>query len=144
LARVITPSGQQPELAVAITDIIVDCVDVERVAAFWSALLRRPIEGRKGPYVWLGRSDGDVGVGFQGVAEPKRGKNRLHLDVSGPDVVTVKELVEALGGSRAGGYDEGGFLVMTDPEGNEFCVLPTEPVGFDDNGHAHYLDGLDL
>ncbi len=29
---------------------------------------------------------------------------------------------------------------MADPEGNEFCVLPTGPVDLDDEGRAHYLD----
>ena len=33
---------------------------------------------------------------------------------------------------------------MGDPEGNEFCVVPQEPVDFDDTGRAHYLDALDL
>ena len=129
--------------AVQIADITVDCADVERVAAFWSALLGRPIVGRKGPYVWLSRSEGTVGMGFQRVAERKVAKNRVHLDVSGLDVEAVKERVEALGGTRAAD-SAGGFLVMADPEGNEFCVVPKEPVDFDDTGHAHYLDGLGL
>jgi hypothetical protein len=55
----------------AITDIIVDCTDPQRLAEFWSALLERPIKGRKGPYVWLTRSVGGIGLGFQQVEEPK-------------------------------------------------------------------------
>ena len=39
------------------------------------------------------------------------------------------------------GFEEGGFLVMADPEGNEFCVLPVEPFDFDDEGHTDYLTG---
>ncbi len=129
---------------VDIVDVIVDCVDVERVATFWSALLERPIVGRKGPYVWLDRPIGTVGVGFQRVAPRKTAKNRVHVDVSGPDVCAIKERVEALGGTRVTAYEDGGFLVMADPEGNEFCVVPSAPVGFDDEGRAHYLQGLDL
>jgi hypothetical protein len=131
------------EPTVAIADVIVDCVDVERIAGFWSALLRRPIVGRKGPFVWLARPEGTVGVGFQRVAHGKTGKNRLHLDVSGPDVRALKVRVESLGGGRAAGYD-GGFLVMADPEGNEFCIVPKGAVDFDDAGLAHYLDEVDL
>ena len=41
-----------------ITDIIIDCSDPDRLATFWSAVLGRPIEGRKGPYVWLKRQPG--------------------------------------------------------------------------------------
>jgi predicted enzyme related to lactoylglutathione lyase len=128
---------------VDITDIIVDCADPERLAAFWSALLARPIEGRKGPYVWLARSSGGMGFGFQRVDEGKKGKNRVHIDVSGPDVVQIMKRVEALGGGRLYGYEDGGFLVMSDPEGNEFCVVP-ETLVFDSAGRTDYLDELDL
>ena len=126
---------------VEITDIIVDCADPDVLAGFWSRLLRRPIEGRKGPYVWLARSTGGIGLGFQRVDESKQTKNRVHIDVSGPDVTAIKRRVETLGGSRLGGYDAGGFLVMADPEGNEFCIVP-DTLDLDDSGRARYLDEL--
>jgi predicted enzyme related to lactoylglutathione lyase len=129
---------------VLIADIIVDCSDPERVAAFWAGLLGRPVEGRKGPYVWLARPEGVVGVGFQQVAERKAGKNRMHLDLAVPDVLAGKARVESLGGRRADGYERGGYLVMADPEGNEFCLIPTAPFAFDDAGHADYLEGLQV
>ncbi len=125
-----------------IADIIVDCIDPERVAAFWSALLGRPIAGRKGPYVWLERNEDAVGLGFQRVAEPRLGKNRAHLDIYGSDISTLRDRIEALGGQRLAGYEDGGFLVMADPEGNEFCVVPAGPVEFDDEGRARYGEGL--
>jgi hypothetical protein len=131
------------ENSVEITDIIVDCGDPETVGRFWSTLLQRPIAGRIGPYVWLSRPNGGIGLGFQRVEEPKRGKNRVHIDVSGPDVGHVKRQVESLGGTRLSGYDDGGFLVMADPEGNEFCIVP-ESLSLDDSGRAYYLDDLDL
>jgi predicted enzyme related to lactoylglutathione lyase len=128
---------------VDITDIIMDCADPERLAGFWSALLERPIKGRKGPYVWLTRSTGGIGLGFQQVEEGKRNKNRVHFDISGPDIGEIKDQIEALGGRPLDGYDDGGFLVMADPEGNEFCVVP-EAFSFDASGRADYLDRLDL
>lgn len=131
------------EAHVEISDLIVDCSDPENVARFWSSLLQLPIAGRKGPYVWLAQPKAGMGFGFQRVDEPKRGKNRVHFDVSGPDVGAVKRRIEALGGRRVDGYDDGGFLVMADPEGNEFCVVP-EVINLDDTGRAHYLRELDL
>jgi predicted enzyme related to lactoylglutathione lyase len=128
---------------VEITDIIVDCTDPENLAGFWSALLQRPIEGRKGPYIWLTRVTGGIGLGFQRVDQSKQSKNRVHFDVSGPDIASIKKRVEALGGRRLDGYDGGGFLVMADPEGNEFCIVP-EILNFDDSGRVDYLDELDL
>jgi predicted enzyme related to lactoylglutathione lyase len=129
-----------PEIA----DIIIDCSDPERAAMFWASVLGRPIAGRKGPYVWLERSRDAVGVGFQRVAGVKLTKNRLHLDIGVEDLVDAVHRVEAAGGRRAKGYAAGGFLVMLDPEGNEFCLVPTSPISFDEQGRADYLDGLDI
>jgi len=32
------------------------------------------------------------------------------------------------------------LLVMADPEGNEFCLIPNNEWELDDDGNAHYLD----
>ncbi|MFE5209817.1 VOC family protein [Streptomyces sp. NPDC056600] len=122
--------------------VIVDAVDPERLAGFWSEVLGRPVAGRTGPYVWLGRQ-GDLVVGFQQAEAPRPGKNRVHVDIASPDPAAEQRRIEALGGRRLHDYDDGGFLVMADLEGNEFCVIPDGPdgsVGLDDEGRAHYLD----
>src|SRR4051812_25738805 len=120
--------------------VVVDCVDAERLASFWSALLQRPILGRTGPYVWIAEVD-SVELVFQRVSALKRGKSRLHLDLAANDPLAEQQRVESLGGLRLHEYDDGGFLVMADLEGNEFCLIPRGPVGIDDAGRAHYLDG---
>ena len=136
-------TGPMTDAPIEIADIIVDCADPHRLAGFWSALLNRPIEGRKGPYVWLARVPGGVGLGFQQVEEERSGKNRVHIDLFSPDVAELKKRVEVLGGRRLGGYDDGGFLVMADPEGNEFCIVPQD-LEFDESGRAHYLDHIEV
>jgi predicted enzyme related to lactoylglutathione lyase len=102
-----------------INALIVDATDPERLAAFWSEMLGRAVVGRMGPYVWLRREDG-LGLGFQRTNEPKSGKNRMHFDVTSPDPAAEQRRVERLGGRRLEQYADGGFLVMADPEGNEF------------------------
>ncbi|WP_405011496.1 VOC family protein [Kitasatospora sp. NBC_01539] len=71
-----------------------------------------------------------VGLGrrllFQQVPEPKRTKNRLHLDLhAGPDrrEAEVDRLL-ALGATVLARIDEPGtrHVTLADPEGNEFCV----------------------
>ncbi|MEU9384942.1 VOC family protein [Streptomyces sp. NPDC048279] len=121
-----------------INALIVDAADPERLAAFWSELLDRPVVGRTGPYVWL-RREKDLGLGFQRSARPKSDKNRLHFDVSSPDPAAEQHRVEALGGRRLEQYTDGGFLVMADPEGNEFCIIPEGPFELDDEGRTDYL-----
>jgi predicted enzyme related to lactoylglutathione lyase len=131
------------ETPAEITDVIIDCRNPEIVARFWSSLLKRPVEGKRGPFVWLARSAGGLGLGFQRVEAAKVGKNRVHIDISGPDVTHLKERVESLGGHRVHGFNDGGFLVMADPEGNEFCIV-SDSINLDETGRAHYLDGLNL
>jgi predicted enzyme related to lactoylglutathione lyase len=121
-----------------INALIVDATDPERLAAFWSKLLGRPVVSRTGPHVWLQRENG-LGLGFQRTGESKSGKNRLHFDVSSPNPPAEQQRVEALGGRRLEQYDAGGFLVMADPEGNEFCIIPDGPFELDDDGRANYL-----
>ena len=78
--------------------------------------------------------DGASGVGygrrilFQQVPEPKTAKNRLHIDVhagaEGRDAVVAR--LAGLGANRVVERDQGPaghWWVMTDPEGNEFCVV---------------------
>jgi catechol 2,3-dioxygenase-like lactoylglutathione lyase family enzyme len=123
---------------VFIKDIVINCRDLDRQVGFWSALLARPVAARIGPYVWLERRDG-VGLGFQQVAELTARKNRLHLDLGSADPAAEQQWVERLGGRRLPGYEAGGFLVMADPEGNEFCIIPAGPFDLDDEGRASYL-----
>ena len=64
---------------------------------------------------------------LQAVTEPKPGKNRLHFDLHPPDVDGEVARLVALGATRGNEIDEFGtrWVVMTDPEGNEFCVCST-------------------
>jgi predicted enzyme related to lactoylglutathione lyase len=118
--------------------VIVDSADPDRLAAFWSEVLDRPLVGRVGPYVWLERRNG-LGIGFQRTDLAKTGKNRLHLDLESDHPAAEQARVERLGGRRLTEYDSGGFLVMADPDGNEFCVIPKDSFELDDDGRAGYL-----
>jgi predicted enzyme related to lactoylglutathione lyase len=122
-----------------IKDLVIDCHDSERLASFWSQLLGRPIAARIGPYIWLARGNGP-GLGFQKVTEPRVGKNRIHFDLASSDPAAEQQRVEALGGRRLQQYAAGGFLVMADPEGNEFCIIPQDSFELDNDGRADYLN----
>jgi Glyoxalase-like domain len=72
-----------------------------------------------------------IAISFQWVPEPKRSKNRLHLDpIATQGLERVSRLVEQVGGSRSqrGDFDEHGWKwrLMADPEGNEFCLVPAD------------------
>jgi hypothetical protein len=64
------------------------------------------------------------GLLFVPVPEPKSQKNRLHLDFRPDDRDAAVERLLTLGATRADvGQGEQSWVVLADPEGNEFCVL---------------------
>jgi hypothetical protein len=69
------------------------------------------------------------GLLFLEVPEAKSAKNRLHLDFRpGDQDAEVSRLLE-LGARRVDvGQGDVGWVVLADPEGNEFCVLSSPPV----------------
>lgn len=119
-----------------IRDIVIDCTDAPALARFWAAALDgydvRSYDAeeiaRLAERGFTPESDPTVAVDgpgptlfLQRVAEPKRSRNRVHLDLTGGP---RSEEVSRLCGLGATVRDEHeGFTVMQDPEGNEFCVL---------------------
>jgi predicted enzyme related to lactoylglutathione lyase len=59
-------------------------------------------------------------VFFQRVPEPKAIKNRLHLDLRCESFEDELDRLTALGAGVLAEYDT--FVVLSDPEGNEFCL----------------------
>jgi hypothetical protein len=114
-------------MANLLSGITIDCTDPVRLAAFWGALLDRPEAPSLPGWRQLGeRGDTIPRINFQPVPEPKVGKARVHLDITVPELETAMHSVAELGGGWTGerhDYAEGAVAVMTDPEGNEFCLV---------------------
>ena len=129
--------------------ITIDCHDADAMSAFWSTALGYVVEPPPAGYLswedFLRSNDiplppahsisaivdpDEVGprILFLRVPEPKTVKNRVHLDIRTDRTdegksAKIRELVEA-GASEIRRVDEHGgwWMVMSDPEGNEFCV----------------------
>ena len=106
--------------------LVLDCGDPETLAEFWAAALGYEPLGNAGNYVALvSPTPGRPKLLLQGVPEPKTTKNRMHLDIETPDIEPEAARLEKLGATRlAEIQSEHGstWIVMADPEGNEFCV----------------------
>jgi predicted enzyme related to lactoylglutathione lyase len=105
--------------------LVLDCRDAKGLAGFWTEALGYTDVGAAGSYVVLVDPDrAGPKLLLQQVDEPKAGKNRMHLDIETPDVDGEAARLEGLGATRTGGFTEHGtrWVVMADPEGNEFCV----------------------
>jgi predicted enzyme related to lactoylglutathione lyase len=108
-----------------VNTIAFDCLDPDRLAAFWGALLGVEVRFREDQFVWLGRQrEGAYSLMFQRVPDPTPGKNKLHLDCYLEDLPGTTERVVSLGGSVVATHQSAGFVwnVFADPEHNLFCV----------------------
>jgi predicted enzyme related to lactoylglutathione lyase len=109
-------------------EIEIDCADPGKVAAFWAAAFGWEAQ-EQGAFWWMSATgnpaDSPVFV-FASVPEPKSTKNRMHFDVvtKGCDQAEEVERLEGLGATQIDiGQGDVPWVVMADPEGNEFCVL---------------------
>jgi len=119
-------------VSLVVRDLIVDCSDSPGLARFWGAVLERPVEGA-GEGFWVSLPDGNQpsGIFFREVADGKQVKNRLHLDLNPGDGTLAAELerLTALGATVLARHNRGsdlGWVVLADPEGNEFCVQSSD------------------
>jgi predicted enzyme related to lactoylglutathione lyase len=115
----------------SILNVTFDCSDAEAMARFWSEVThwRRSKEEMPGNPFWLVGPDGDASprLVFVEVPEIKHAKNRVHLDLLPHDGPQDQEVarIESLGARIVDdrrGANPGGWVVLEDPEGNEFCV----------------------
>ncbi len=111
--------------------VCVDARDPSSLASFWEAALgwRRTSEDPDEVALEPPAGSAEDGIVpdllFLRVPEQKTVKNRLHIDLRPADQQAEVERLEALGAVRTsvGQTDENTWVVLADPEGNEFCVL---------------------
>ena len=107
-----------------LANITFDAADPQRLAAFWSQATGRKIV-RSEPYFAMLASDEDpVRMLILKVPEGKTAKNRMHLDFHAADREAEVARLVSLRATRHDTRNELGieWTVLTDPEGNEFCV----------------------
>jgi predicted enzyme related to lactoylglutathione lyase len=108
--------------------IVFDAHDLPGLARFWAEVLRWRVLSEREREVVIGPDEAaPVGICFMPVTDEKRVKNRLHLDLTSEveDRADEIERVLALGARRVdiGQTGEESWVVLADPEGNEFCVV---------------------
>ena len=114
-------------MAEASIGLVLDCADPEALAGFWSPALGLQRLGSAGNYVLLVSPSGTLPqLLLQRVAEAKTAKNRMHLDIMTPDIDAETARLEGLGARRVETQARTEFghrwVILADPEGNEFCV----------------------
>lgn len=113
-----------------ISSVSFDALDPQQLAAFWTAALNYRVAGTEEGVVSIVPAGAGTGpdIDIIPVPEGKTAKNRLHLDLRASEGSTQAQEVERLLGLGAVRTDVGqgadvSWVVLADPEGNEFCVL---------------------
>ncbi|SDX54913.1 hypothetical protein SAMN05421504_10374 [Amycolatopsis xylanica] len=114
-----------------VQNIAFDCADPYKLASFWSKVVDRPQaeEDFPGdPEAIVELVAGGLTLFFQRVPEEKSVKNRVHVCLRPSDRTRDEEVGRLL--EIGAGFvsdqrepDGTGWVVLADPEGNEFCVL---------------------
>jgi predicted enzyme related to lactoylglutathione lyase len=108
--------------------VVVDSGDPARLARWWAEVLdyRIAFEDPGETAIEPVGADDAPALTFVAVPEPKAAKNRLHIDLNPDDQEAEIERLVNMGARRVQvGQDDDvvPWVVLADPEGNEFCVL---------------------
>ncbi|MEO6701132.1 MAG: VOC family protein [Jatrophihabitantaceae bacterium] len=108
--------------------VVLDCPDPQRLAAFYSALLGKPITYRSADFVVVADDDTSSSLAFQlapdhrppAWPDPDR-PQQLHLDFMVNDLASARDWVIGLGARPLDGS------VFADPAGHPFCLIDRPP-----------------
>jgi catechol 2,3-dioxygenase-like lactoylglutathione lyase family enzyme len=117
----------------SVAAVALDCLRLDEQVRFWCAALGNDVverweDAHGAAYVEIGLPGMPGAVLLlQAVDDVGSGKNRVHLDLRAPadQEQEVSRLVD-LGAAVLGDDPAVPWVVLADPEGNEFCVLPPE------------------
>ena len=104
-------------MGIRVNGVVIDAIDIELLADFWSRLLDLQVTRREDDWISLGPR-----LALQRVPEPRTVKNRMHLDLVADDFDAATARAAELGGTPVGPMRENLWQVWQDPEGNEFCI----------------------
>jgi hypothetical protein len=105
-------------------NVTLDAADPGKLAEFWSAATGRPVANADEFFAMLEPNDQGIRMLFIKVPEGKTAKNRMHVDFHAEDREAEIARLVGLGATRHDSHSMYGveWTVLTDPEGNEFCV----------------------
>ena len=112
-----------------IGSIVINCADRELMARFWvSALGLRPGPVQEdGTFQVLGGDD--VNLSLQVAHSPVTARDQMHLDLYTSDQADEVARLRVLGATliRTHHDPDDDYVVLADPEGNQFCVCAVPP-----------------
>lgn len=116
-------------MGLKLTEVCIDAADIHALASWWSTVLGWPAEDTEDGDVLLRTPEGQgPNWLFLAVPEGKAVKNRIHFDFTPDDQQAEVDRMLGLGARRVdvGQSEQDSWVVLADPEGNEFCILAAQ------------------
>jgi catechol 2,3-dioxygenase-like lactoylglutathione lyase family enzyme len=117
-------------MAIRIGSTVMNCADIETMTDFWAqALGLEPGSREPGDDFRVLRGE-RVNLSLQLARTPVTARDQMHLDLYSDDPEAQVERLVGLGATRVRRNDDPDdtYVVMRDPEGNEFCVCWVSPL----------------
>jgi predicted enzyme related to lactoylglutathione lyase len=113
-------------MAIRLGSTVINCADIETMTRFWSQALHLS-PSSSDPDFRLLRGE-HVNVSLQRTQTPVTARDQMHLDLYSDDQAAEVDRLTGLGARAVRHVREpdDDYVVMTDPEGNEFCVAAKE------------------
>ncbi|OBK24358.1 glyoxalase [Mycobacterium asiaticum] len=113
-------------MALKLEMVTFDCTDPATLSGWWAAQFGGTThELMPGEFIAVATAEGPR-LGFQKVPDPTPGKNRVHLDYVAADVDAEVSRLKDAGATEVERHSIGDnfrWVVLTDPDGNAFCVV---------------------
>ncbi len=119
-------------MGVRFYSVVVDSRDPASLARWWAGVLGWQVVFEAADEVAVAKAEDTYpGLVFVSVPDPKTTKNRVHVDLAPDDRDAEVARLLQMGATRAdvGQGSDQTWVVLADPEGNEFCVLSTRDGG---------------
>ena len=118
-------------MTIRLGSTVINCADMELMTGFWSAALHlEPSSRAAGDDFRVLRGD-RARLSLQLARTPVTARDQMHLDLFTDDQAAEVERLTGLGAAfvRHDQDPDDDYVVMTDPEGNEFCVCAAAEPG---------------
>jgi len=118
-------------MAIKLGSTVINCADIELMTRFWSEALHLSPQSQAPADDFRVLKGDHVSLSLQLASTPVTARDQMHLDLYTDDQKAEVERLAALGANvvRHNRDPDDDYVVMTDPEGNEFCVcaVPDPP-----------------
>jgi predicted enzyme related to lactoylglutathione lyase len=117
-------------MAIRLGSTVINCVDIDLMTRFWTQVLDLTASSLAPDDDFRVLRGDRVNVSLQLAQTPVSARDQMHLDLYSDDSAAEVDRIIGLGAHfvRVGDDPDDDFVVLSDPEGNEFCICQKSPL----------------